>query len=600
MADSTTTFLVLGAAVLLFVSGRVPVELVAIGVALGLAGAQVLEVEEALAGFGDPTVIFIATLFVVSEGLDASGTTTWVGERLIGSAGTSAVRLMVLMSLLVAALTALISVNGAVAALLPMIVVVAVRLDRPASQLLMPLAFAAHAGSMLALTGTPVSVIVSDAARDATGSGFGFFEFGLVGVPLLAGTIAILVGLGPRLLPRRHAPSVPPDLSEMARTLRHEYTFHTPVSRLRIPAGSGLVGAPVEAGVVGPELELVWVDDAHGARVTRSLLDAGDVMVVRGEPEDVHRLCARHALEEVVVPERLRRPELSITDELGVAELIVPPRSPLVGERVFPGMVTDDGELVVLAIQRRSQDLGPREVRLEVGDTLLVHGPWPALTARADADEALVVEDPDAVRRQAAPLGRRAAIASAIVAGMVVLLATGAVPSAVAGLLAASAMVLFGVLRPDQAYRSVSWTTVLLVGGMIPLSTAMQQSGAAEDLAGALLDVVGDSSPTLLVAGLFVLTAVLGQLISNMATALVVIPIAVSAAVEVGVSPLPVLMAVNVAAAASFLTPVATPVNMMVMGPADYRFGDYARMGFPLLVWFFLVATLLVPVVWRF
>ncbi len=197
-------------------------------------------------------------------------------------------------------------------------------------------------------------------------------------------------------------------------------------------------------------------------------------------------------------------------------------------------------------------------------------------------------------------MGPKAREAVGVLAAMVVLLVTGVVPTVVAGLLAAAAMVLLGVLSTEQAYLGISWTTVVLVGGMIPLSTAIQQSGAAGQLADALVAVVGDRSPYLLLLGLFVLTAIFGQLISNMATALIVIPIAVTAAADLGVSVRPVLMSVTIAAAAALLTPVATPANLMVMGPGGYRFGDYWKLGLPVLAWFGIVAVVLVPQIWRF
>jgi di/tricarboxylate transporter len=198
------------------------------------------------------------------------------------------------------------------------------------------------------------------------------------------------------------------------------------------------------------------------------------------------------------------------------------------------------------------------------------------------------------------PLGLGAKRALFVLAAMVVLLATGAVPPAVAGLLAAGAIVVGRVLTIEQAYRGISWTTVVLVAGMIPLSTAMIQSGAAATLADALVDVVGGSANYALLTGLFMLTAVLGQLISNMATALIVIPIALETAKDLAVSARPLVMCVTVAAAAALLTPVATPANLMVMGPGGYRFGDYWKLGLPLLVLFGVVATLLVPVWWSF
>jgi di/tricarboxylate transporter len=282
-----------------------------------------------------------------------------------------------------------------------------------------------------------------------------------------------------------------------------------------------------------------------------------------------------------------------------VAEVVVPPRSGLIGETVFPGEVTSSGDLVILAIQRRGEDLHG-ETTLATGDTLLFRGTWGALEYHLDDPDVLVVDDPALVRRQAVPLGPGGAQALVVLAGMVILLAGGLVPPAVAGLLAAGGMILSGVLTIDQAYRGISWTTVILVAGMIPLSTAMVASGAAETLAEGLVDVVRDAGPYALLVGLVLLTFVLGQLISNMATALIVIPIAVSAASELDVSAKPVLMAVCVASAASFLTPVATPANLMVMAPGGYRFGDYWKLGLPLLALFGLVAVLLVPLIWSF
>jgi di/tricarboxylate transporter len=252
----------------------------------------------------------------------------------------------------------------------------------------------------------------------------------------------------------------------------------------------------------------------------------------------------------------------------------------------------------VLGVQRRGEEL-PGERELEVGDTLLLQGRWSDLDRHLASDEVVVVDPPELVRR-AMPLGAGAKRALVVLAAMVVLLATGAVPPAVAGLLAAGALVVGGVLSIEQAYRGISWTTVILVAGMIPLSTAMIASGAADTLADRLVSLVGDAGPYALLLGLFVFTAVLGQLISNVATALIVIPIAVSAAGEMDVSARPALMAVAVSAAAAFITPVATPANLMVMEPGGYRFGDYWKLGLPLLALFGVIAVLWVPIFWKF
>jgi di/tricarboxylate transporter len=237
---------------------------------------------------------------------------------------------------------------------------------------------------------------------------------------------------------------------------------------------------------------------------------------------------------------------------------------------------------------------------LRAGDTLLLQGTWKALDMHLDDPDVLIVDSPELVRRQAVPLGVGAMEAIVALLGTVVLLALGLIPPAAAALLAAGALVLTNVVTVEQAYRSINWTTVILVAAMMPLSTAMKETGGAQLVAERLGSMVGDAGPHALLAGLFLLTAILGQLISNTATALIVIPIGVAAATEIGVSPQTVLMSVAVTAAAAFLTPIATPTNLMVMEPGGYKFGDYWKLGLPLLIWFLLIATVLVPMIWRF
>jgi di/tricarboxylate transporter len=385
----------------------------------------------------------------------------------------------------------------------------------------MPFVFSSHAGSMLALTGTPVNVLVSDVAEQAGAGSFGFFEFTIVGVPLLLGTIAIIVLFGEKLLPHRSGEAIPADLSRHALTLVEQYRL-----------GDGL-----------------------------------------------------------------EKPFDKVT---GLAEVVIPPRSGMIGRAVFPGMVTDSGDLVILAVQRKGENLAPGEALLAAGDTLLLQGTWKALDKHLADPDVLVVDSPELVRRQAVPMGQGAVAAIAVLLLMVVALATGAVPSVIAALVAACALVLLRVLSVEQAYRSVNWTTVILVGAMIPLSTAMTESGAAGQLADLVVQLVRDGGPYALLAGFFVLTAILGQLISNMATAILIIPIALAAALEMGISPRPMLMCVTVAAAAALLTPVATPVNLMVMGPGGYRFSDYAKFGLPIMLWFLVIGVFYVPFFWPF
>lgn len=529
MTDATITFAVLGGAVLLFLWNRLPVAIVALGAALSLYAFGVIDAPEAFAGFGDPTVIFIATLFVISEALDATGVTTWASQRLVSAAGDSRGKLVLFVLVLAAVLSTILTPNGAVAALLPMTVLLALRLDVAPSKLLMSMAYASYAGALLVLTGSPVNVLVTDEA-DRLGLGkFGYFEFALVGIPLTCGVILIAILLGPRLLPERRPRTMSVDLSGHARTLMAEYAL---------------------------------------------------------DPDHL----ARHE-----VPERL------FTRDSGVAEVIVPPRSPLIGQPMFPGMGTESGDLLVLAIRREGRDIDAGGVKLRAGDLLLLEGPWAALDQHLGADdEVLVVDAPDAVRRRVVPLNNGARGTLAVLLGMIVLLASGLVPAAVAGSLAAMALVLLRVLDIEAAYRAISWTTVILIAGLIPVSTALQTTGAADDLAGVLLDILGDAGPHALLAGLFLVAAALSVAVSNTATVLILIPVAVSAATTLDISAQPVLMSVAVASSASFLTPISTPGNLMIMDPAGYHFGDYWKLGLPMLALFFVVAVFLVPVIWSF
>ncbi|ULB11787.1 anion permease [Cereibacter azotoformans] len=600
MSDIWTVFAIIGVVVLLFIWDRLPVIAVCMTAALLLWATGILTLNQSLAGFGDPAIIFVATLFVVSAGLEATGVTAWAGQILIRQAGESRTRLIVLMMGVTGLLSGLISVNGAVASLLPVVVVMAIRLGQSPSQLLMPLVFAAHAGSQILLTGSPVNVLVSEASLEAGGGGFGYLEFALVGIPLIAGSILIVVLFGRALLPERTSATLPPDLSRHAMTLIEQYRLATDVHHLRVREDSPLVGtARRRFDLSGREgLALVTLKEADGLSARRDTIRQGDVVVVRGPAEAAAELVTELGLSFTEDDP----PDLEKTlfnRQSGLAEIQIPPRSKLVGERFFPGMVTESGDLIVLAVQRHGEDLDPSEP-LAVGDTLLLQGTWPALEARLKPAEVLMVNSPDLVRRQALPMGPGAWNMLAILGAMVVLLATGLVPPAIAGVLAAGAVLLSGIQSVDQVYRAINWTTIILMGAMMPLSTAMQQTGAADLLATGLVDMIGDAGPHLLLAGLFVLSGVMGQIISNTATALIVIPIAVVAAAQMGVSPQPILMAVCLASAAAFLTPVATPTNLMVMEPGAYRFGDYWKLGLPLMIWFFVIAVVLVPIIWPF
>jgi len=598
MTPIASTALVIVITIALFCWNRLPVVVVAMGAALALWATGVVTLDQAFAGFGDRATLFVASLFIVSAALEKTGVTAWAGQYLIARAGSNGLtRLLIIMMAAAGALSALITGSGAVAALMPVAVMAAVRLRQSPSQLLMPLAFASHAGSNLLLTGAPKNILVSEALEDAGLKGFAFAEFALVGLPLLAGTIVIILLLGKRLLPLQSSARLPADFSQHAQTLVEHYGLRDGVFRLRVRSSCSYIGmAPtaLDLGMDGLSLIVAQTGET-GAPLRAPAIAEGDYLLVRGDAEAVARFAAERHLA-------LRGDaELAglFSERSGLAEVVIPPRSAMIGRAVFPGTVTDSGDLVVLAVQRAGADIEPGET-LQAGDTLLLEGSWKALDLHLDDPDVLVVNSPDLVRRQAVPMGVGAGVTLAVLGCLVAMLATGIVPPAVAGLLSAGALILARVMTPEQAYRAINWTTVILIAAMMPLSTAMVQSGAAKVVADHLVSLTGGAGPIVFLAGLFVLTASLGQVMSNTATTMLVIPIAMAAAAGMGVSPRPVLMSLCVAGSAAFLTPIATATNMMVMGPGSYSFNSYWKLGTPLMLWFFVIAVFYVPLIWRF
>lgn len=519
MTQAAITLLILGLVVVVFILDRLPVMVVALSVPVVLWMTGILELGDAFASFGDPTVIFIASLFVVSEALDATGITAWVGDLALRVAGTSRTRLLVVIMLMVAIATAIITPNGSVAALTPVVVLIAVRAKRSPSDLLLPLALGAHAGSVLMLTGSPVNLVIADYVAEVGGGQLGLFTFSILGAALVLGTVILVVLLGPKLIPTRTARRALQDLGSHATVLSEHYDLADPASLMN--------------------------------------------------------------------------------REIGLMEAQIPPRSTFVGQHVYAGMRTTSGKLIVVAAQHRGKTkLGVHP--LQVGDTILFRGDWDDLDTAAQDPNILVVNDPERVRRQAIPLGRGTKPTLIILAVMALLLATNVVPAAIAGLGAALALIITRAVSVQQVYEGMGWTTLILVGGLMPLASAMEISGAADLLADWLVSIVYDWGPYGLLAGLFVVTTMLGQLISNMATTFIVVPVGLAAAAQMDISPMPVLLSILVFAAAALLTPIATPANLVVTEAAGYKFDDFWKMGTVLMALYGAVGIWLVPSIWPF
>jgi di/tricarboxylate transporter len=392
-------------------------------------------------------------------------------------------------------------------------------------------------------------------------------------------------------------------LSAHARTLVEQYRLEDGLHRLRMRSTSPYVGASRSAVDLKdyPGLSLVAIQEGDGAKLlARPNLADGDVLLVRGDAQAAGRLATdKHlAFRSEDGPGQVA--ETLFNRGSGLAEIVIPPRSKLIGQTVFPGMAHPNGDLLVLAVQRGGEDLGAGPRALAAGDHLLLQGTWQALDKHLADPQMLAVDSPEVVRRQTVPLGLGAKEAIAVLVLLVVLLATGWLPSAIAGLICAVLMVLLGVLTVPQAYKGIDWNTCFLVGGMIPLGAAMTQTGAADLIADWLISVVGAAGPHALLAGLFLVTLAITSVMSNTATALLMLPIGIATAGEIGTSAMPFIIGIAVGSHAALLTPVATPVNLMVMGPGGYKFSDYTKFGFLIAVWWLFATVFIVPLYWKF
>jgi di/tricarboxylate transporter len=430
-----------------------------------------------------------------------------------------------------------------------------------------------------------------------------FFEWAIVGVPLFAGAMVIILIFGPHLLPKRRSGSLPVDLSGHAHTLVEQYGIKDGMHHLRVRASSPYIGmSRTDIDMTPyPEVSIVSLVDAEGGEPTEKPMAEGDLLLVRGDVQAVGKLAGDMHLA-------IREPNAetgSIADTLfnrssGLAEIVIPPRSALIGQTVFPGMTTHDGDLIILGIQRGGYDVESNITQLLIGDHLLLQGTWEALDKHLSDPQVLVVDSPEVVRRQAVALSRGAYEAIGILIVLVVLLTTNAVPPAIAAVLCAGAMVVMRVITLPQLYRGVDWNTCILIGGLIPMATAMTNTGLAGLIGDHVIQLVGAGGPRAVLAGLFIVSTALTQVISNTSAALVMIPIATATAGELSVSPLPLLIAVAMGSGAAHLTPMSTPVNLVTYGPGAYEFGDYWKLGMLVLLWSLLVAAFIAPLYWRF
>ncbi len=608
--DILTVFLLLGASVFAFIVNRPRMDAVAVLALLGLVLFGILDVGEALAGFSEPSVILIAAFFVIGEALVRTGVAFRVGDWLVRRAGNSEKRLLVLLMLAVAGLGSVMSSTGVVAIFIPVTLGIAARIGAPPGRLMMPLAFAGLMSGMLTLVGTPPNMVVNSELARTGHAGFGFFDFTPMGLVVLGLGIGYMLLLRQRIGPAALETGQTVNPRRRLRDLAAEYALPGRARRLRVLPDSPLIGNTLGgmqlrkrygANVIAIERQRKF---GHGMLSTSATLEiAGDdvLLVDFIHPElDLWCFCDEMRLQRLA----FRQDYFADTaHELGLAEVLVPPDSALIGKSILELRMRSQRGINVVGLRRKARALsagGLLERKLRAGDTLLIAGTWKAIRAlTAQTQDFLVLTLPAEIA-EAAPAARRAPLALFSLAITVGLMIFGVVPNVIAALIGCMLLGAFRCIDMDSAYRAIHWQSLILIVGMLPFALALQKTGGIALIVDALLGLTGTASPRLVLASLFMLTALVGLFISNTATAVLMAPIGLGLAQQLGVSPYPFAMTVAFAASAAFMTPVSSPVNTLVLGPGGYRFMDFVRLGVPFTLLVMLACVVLLPVFFAF
>lgn len=613
---------ILAAAIILFITEWLRVDVVAMLVVIALVLTGLLPIEDALAGFSSTAVLTIASLFIVGGAVLQTGLARMMGNRILSIAGSSQTRLTVVIMIAVALMSGFMSDTGVVAVMLPAIISLANDANIPPSKLLIPLAFAALLGGATTLIGTPPNIIVTDLLIEQGLPSFGFFSFTPMGALLIVIGVLFMLLVGHKVLPD-YKPQRDVQRVETPQELFDLYRLPDNLYRMRVRQKSSLVGQTLATSRFGTRFNVNALEifrptppqtvarlgdqrlvfqtnaDTRIHPVGEATLQPDDILIVQGSVQAVQQAAASYNL--AIQPASASDHESLVTDEVGIAEVVLPPRSSLIGKSLADVHFGSTYNLTVLDIRRpgAAEHLPLANTPLVFGDTLLVLGEWRnIIDLKRRRRDFVVIGEPE--RASGPPNRDKAPIALLIMGGMLILMVTGLTSITAASMVAAMAMVLTGCLTMDEAYEAVDWKSIVLIAGMLPMATALESVGLVNLVAEGLTDTLGGMPPQLIMAGLFLLTSIFTQVLSNTATAVLVAPIALATAQQLGIQPYAFLMAVALAASMAFASPVASPVNTLVMGAGSYRFSDYLKVGLPMIVLGMAVSILVLPLIFPF
>ncbi len=599
----------LAIAVVLFATGKVRMDAIALMVIVAFVLSGTLTLNEAFSGFSDPNVILIAALFIIGDGLVRTGVATKMGAWLVSVAGNSETKMLIYLMLTVAGLGAFMSSTGVVAIFIPVVLSVSARMNTSPSRLMMPLSFAGLISGMMTLVATPPNLVVNSELLREGLHGFSFFSVTPIGLVVLI--LGIVYMLAVRFMLKTDNGDSARDGRKRStfRDLIREYHLTGRARRLAIRPGSPMIGQRLDdlklrerycANVIGVER---WrrfrrvIVNVNGVSEFR----ARDVLLIDMSASDVdlRQFCGEQMLEPMVL-----RGEYFADQALdvGMAEVALIPDSEMIGKTVREIAFRTRFGLNIVGMKRdgKAMDGSVVDEPLQLGDILLVVGNWRQIALLAKRGRDFVVLNMPVEVDDASPAHSQAPHAIFCLVLMVALMLTDEIPNPIAAIIACLLMGKFRCINAESAYKAIHWPSIILIVGMMPFALALQKTGGVDLVVKGLMDVAGGERPYLMLGCLFMMCAAIGLFISNTATAVLMAPIALAAAKSMGVSPYPFAMVVAMAASAAFMTPVSSPVNTLVLGPGKYSFSDFVKIGVPFTILVMVVCVLLIPVLFPF
>lgn len=589
--EITIVTILLIATLYLLISERIPIDLTAIGIMVALMVSGILTPVQAVAGFANPAVITVGAMFLISQAMIRTGVVGFIGQRVMDlTRGRSWLALLVVL-LIVAVASAFINNTPVVVLFIPVVLSMSCRLGFSPSKYLIPISYVSILAGTCTLIGTSTNIIVSDLSAQYGYGTLSMFELAKVGLPIAAIGLVLIMAGAPRLMP---------DLGNSTCELEDEPKRRY-LAELSIPRGSAFVGmdpcTDLAEKYPGIEvLELIRYSHIFHPCRDRVTIAPDDLLLVKGSPNDLNHILQG---KDVDLPPAENGLNFNDPDETLVVELIIPPQSEMLGQRLRETRLARDKDLHIVAVERSGlhyTEQKIKDIRLKIGDILLVWCRSDRVDKFRGRSDWIIVEDV----HEEIVYSRKAPLASAIFAAMVVTAAAGMANIMVVALAAVFLMVLTGCLSLKEAYRALQSNVLMLIAGTIALGTAMDQTGTSQYYAELFLGALQGWSPQLILGGFILLTSISTQVLSNNATAVLLLPIAISTATGLGVDPKPFIMAVCFGASACFATPIGYQTNLLVYGPGGYRFSDYMKLGIPLNILVIIGGTLLVPLFWPF